>query len=67
MTVFCLVELDGGAGPGGASGVVDVSLRAITLARGLAASASGTPGRVAAVVFAGLSAGGPGSDGLESE
>ena len=67
MTVFCLVELDGGAGPGGASGVADVSLRAITLARGLAASASGTPGRVAAVVFAGLSAGGPGSDGLESE
>ncbi len=40
MTVFCLVELDGGAVDGGAAGVADVSLRAITLARGLAASAS---------------------------
>ena len=36
MTVFCLVELDGGAVDGGAAGVADVSLRAITLARGLA-------------------------------
>ena len=36
MTVFCLVELDGGA-DGGDAGVADVSLRAITLARGLAA------------------------------
>jgi electron transfer flavoprotein alpha subunit len=59
MTVFCLVELDGGAGPGGAAGVADVSLRAITLARGLAASvsaasggvSSGDGGGVAAVVF----------------
>ena len=46
MTVFCLVELDGGTGDGGAAGVADVSLRAITLARGLAAS-----GGIAAVVF----------------
>ena len=76
MTVFCLVELDGGAGAGsagsgagGAGGVAEVSLRAITLARGLAAGASaGAPaasaeapnapggggGRgVAAVVFGG--------------
>ncbi len=46
MTVFCLVELDGGAVDGGAAEVADVSLRAITLARGLAAS-----GGLAAVVF----------------
>jgi electron transfer flavoprotein alpha subunit len=46
MTVFCLVELDGGTVDGGAAGVADVSLRAITLARGLAA-----PGGLAAVVF----------------
>ena len=46
MTVFCLVELDGGAPDGGAAGVADVSLRAITLARELAAS-----GGLAAVVF----------------
>ena len=39
MTVFCLVELDGGA-------VADASLRALTLARGLAAGAV-----LAAVVF----------------
>jgi electron transfer flavoprotein alpha subunit len=45
MTVFCLVELDGGA-DGGDAGVADVSLRAITLARGLAMS-----GGLAAVVF----------------
>src|SRR5271154_5179935 len=48
MTVFCLVELDGGTVDGGAAGVADVSLRAITLARGLAAS-----GGLAAVVFVG--------------
>ena len=48
MTVFCLVELEGGTGDGGPAGVADVSLRAITLARGLAAS-----GGVAAVVFVG--------------
>ena len=67
MTVFCLLELDGGAGEGGAAVVVaDVSLRALTLARELAASASaasasaasddasgGGGGGVAAVVFAG--------------
>jgi electron transfer flavoprotein alpha subunit len=56
MTVFCLVELDGGTVDGGAAGVADVSLRAITLARGLAAGsadASGRGGGVAAVVFAG--------------
>ena len=35
MTVFCLVELDGDA-------VADASLRALTLARGLAAGASAT-------------------------
>jgi electron transfer flavoprotein alpha subunit len=65
MTVFCLVELDGGAGQGGTAGVADVSLRAITLARGLAASApAGARGGVAAVVFAGPSAGGPGADEL---
>jgi electron transfer flavoprotein alpha subunit len=46
MTVFCLVELDGGAVDDGAAGVADVSLRAITLARGLAAA-----GGLAAVVF----------------
>ena len=56
MTVFCLVELDGGAVDGGAAGVADVSLRAITLARGLAAS-----GGLAAVVFV---AGAP-TDGAE--
>jgi electron transfer flavoprotein alpha subunit len=41
MTVFCLAELDGDA-------VADASLRALTLARGLAAGASTT---VAAVAF----------------
>jgi len=41
MTVFCLVEVDGG-------GVVDASLRALTLARGVAAQAGGG---LAAVVF----------------
>jgi electron transfer flavoprotein alpha subunit len=46
MTVFCLVELDGGTADGGAAVVADVSLRAITLARGLAAS-----GGLAVVVF----------------
>jgi len=46
MTVFCLVELDGAAVEDGPAGVSDVSLRAITLARGLAAS-----GGLAAVVF----------------
>jgi electron transfer flavoprotein alpha subunit len=46
MTVFCLVELDGGSAASGAAEVADVSLRAITLARELAAS-----GRLAAVVF----------------
>jgi electron transfer flavoprotein alpha subunit len=46
MTVFCLVELDGGAGKGGTAGVADVSLRAITLARVLQwlLSASPNPG-----------------------
>jgi electron transfer flavoprotein alpha subunit len=43
MTVWCLVELDGDA-------VADASLRALTLARGLAADADGGTG-VAAVVF----------------
>jgi len=46
MTVFCLAELDGGAVDGTAAGVADASLRAITFARGLAAS-----GGLAAVVF----------------
>ena len=41
MTVFCLVEVDGG-------GVVDASLRALTLARGVAAQSGGG---LAAVVF----------------
>jgi electron transfer flavoprotein alpha subunit len=61
MTVFCLVELDGGAVDGGAAAVADVSLRAITLARGLADGSAGASGRggVAAVVFgAGPAAGG---------
>jgi electron transfer flavoprotein alpha subunit len=71
MTVFCLVELDGGAGEGGPAGVADVSLRAITLARGLAAGSAGAAagdggaaaGGVAAVVFGGgPSAGGPEPD-----
>jgi electron transfer flavoprotein alpha subunit len=67
MTVFCLVELDGAAGAGGAAVVADVSLRAITLARGLAGAGSagsagtagtadGGDGGVAAVVFGGGSA-----------
>jgi electron transfer flavoprotein alpha subunit len=42
MTVWCLVELDGGA-------AADASLRALTLARGLLPDAAG--GGVAAVVF----------------
>ena len=65
MTVFCLVELDGGA-VDGAAGVADVSLRAITLGRGLAAGsadASGRGGGVAAVVFGG----GPSPSGAEPE
>jgi electron transfer flavoprotein alpha subunit len=44
MTVFCLVEMDGGA-------VADASLRALTLARGLAASGPGAGPALAAVVF----------------
>jgi len=57
MTVFCLVELDGPAGAGGAAGVAEASLRAITLGRGLAAGSSstgesGAVGGLAAVVFA---------------
>jgi electron transfer flavoprotein alpha subunit len=82
MTVFCLVEVDGAAGAGGAAGVAEVSLRAITLGRELAASAaasagesgeSGGSGGLAAVVFGGLSAAGPSAagpgpdDGLGSE
>ena len=74
MTVFCLVELDSAAGEEGAAGVADVSLRALTLARRLAASAaptdtadgsggSGGSGGVAAVVFVGQSANGAGPDG----
>jgi electron transfer flavoprotein alpha subunit len=62
MTVFCLVELDGGAVDGGAAEAADVSLRAITLARELAAGSVGASGRgaVAAVLFGGgSSAGGP--------
>jgi len=61
MTVFCLVELDGGEADGGAAEAADVSLRAITFARGLAA------GGVAAVVFVGgAPAGGSSSaDGAE--
>jgi electron transfer flavoprotein alpha subunit len=54
VTVFCLVELDGAAAEGGAPGAADASLRALTLARGLAAAptgASGGPRGVAAVVF----------------
>ena len=43
MTVYCLVELDGG-------GVADASLRALTLARGLAAGPGDGSG-LAAVVF----------------
>jgi electron transfer flavoprotein alpha subunit len=68
MTVFCLVELDGGTGDGTAAGVADVSLRAITFGRGLAAGSADAPGRgggVAAVVFVGgVPAGGaePGVD-----
>jgi electron transfer flavoprotein alpha subunit len=57
MTVFCLVELDGGADAGDAAGVADVSLRAITLAREVAAGSVDASGRggggVAAVVFVG--------------
>jgi electron transfer flavoprotein alpha subunit len=49
MTVFCLVEVDGGAAGGGPAAVADVSLRAITLARDLAGTGD-APG-VAAVVF----------------
>ncbi|MGD0704886.1 MAG: electron transfer flavoprotein subunit alpha/FixB family protein [Trebonia sp.] len=78
MTVFCLVELDNGAGEGGLAGVADESLRAITLARGLAAAvpasasasaagASGAPGGLAAVVFGGPSGSAPGSDGPGSD
>jgi electron transfer flavoprotein alpha subunit len=76
MTVFCLVEVDGGAGEGGAAVAADVSLRALTLARGLAASApagtSADVGRLAAVVFRVPPEGGLGSDapqvaGAESE
>jgi len=54
MTVFCLVELDGGAGDEGPA-VADASLRAITLARTLAADSAASAGRggVAAVVFGG--------------
>ena len=48
MTVFCLVETDGGAGDDGPAAVADVSLRALTLARDLAGAAAGG---VAAVVF----------------
>jgi electron transfer flavoprotein alpha subunit len=51
MTVFCLVELDGGAAQGGTAGVADVSLRAITLARGLSVDAPDGSGGLAAVVF----------------
>jgi len=64
MTVFCLVELDGGAADGAAAGVADVSLRALTVARELAAGPADGPGHgggVAAVVF-----GGPWADGAES-
>jgi electron transfer flavoprotein alpha subunit len=43
MTVYCLVELDGG-------GVADASLRALTLARGLAAG-PGNGSRLSALVF----------------
>ena len=43
MTVFCMVELDGGT-------VIDASLRALSLARGLAAGADDGP-VLAAVVF----------------
>ena len=64
MTVFCLVELDGGAGEGGAAAVADVSLRALTLARGLPLRCdwlAGVPerggGGVAAVVFAAAAGG----------
>jgi len=45
MTVYCLVELDGGA-------MADASLRALTLARGLAAGPGNGSG-LAAVVFGG--------------
>ena len=60
MTVFCLVELDGGAVDGGAAGVADVSLRAITLARELAAgsAASGRAARSRPSCSAGPAAGG---------
>jgi electron transfer flavoprotein alpha subunit len=57
MTVFCLVELDGGSGEAGAARVADASLRAITFARGLAkgdahgGGVAGGSGGVAAVVF----------------
>jgi electron transfer flavoprotein alpha subunit len=57
MTVLCLVEYDGaapGTAPGG--GVVDASLRALTLARDLAESAGG---EVAAVLFASPEAASP--------
>jgi electron transfer flavoprotein alpha subunit len=46
MTVFCLAELDGGTVDGGGAEVADASLRAITMARELAAA-----GGLAAVVF----------------
>jgi electron transfer flavoprotein alpha subunit len=65
MTVFCLIELDGGSVDDGAAGVADVSLRAITCARMLAAGSAHASGRggggLAAVVFGG----GPASGGAE--
>jgi electron transfer flavoprotein alpha subunit len=64
VTVFCLVELDGGAADGGQAAVADVSLRAVTMARELARAAggSGPGGRIAAVVFGG----GPAAGGADA-
>jgi electron transfer flavoprotein alpha subunit len=47
LTVFCLVELDGDA-------VADASLRALTLARGLASAVTSGSAALAAVVFGDL-------------
>ncbi|MCW2935599.1 MAG: etfA3 [Actinomycetia bacterium] len=55
MTVYCLVELDavsGGPAAGGSLAVADASLRALTVSRELATSASRPAPTVAAVVFA---------------
>jgi len=49
MTVFCLVELDGAE-------IADATLRALTLARGLAGADAGSPGSAGSTGTAGLAA-----------